>query len=107
MGVVVHGLVVVLSREETAGVEPEGTKRPAAVLLPIALFFVVGTLASNKALNDALLSPYRLNGDLRAETVPVNLGAFGTIDVHPETARYIRELQTIGNWCQQMLEIAW
>ena len=96
VGVVVHGLVVASSRNAMPSVEPAWSRRPAVVLLPVALFFVVGSLASGKALNDALISPYRLNGPLDAEAVPVNLGSFGTVDVHPETARYIRELQTIG-----------
>ena len=94
VGVVVHGLVVAASRGPLVG--PETDRRPAAVLLPVALFFIVGSLASRVSLNDALASPYRLNGDLKAEIVPVDLGAYGTIDVHVETARYIRELQAIG-----------
>ena len=97
VGALVHGLVVVSSRRaRNESAELESAKRPAANLLPIALFFVVGSLASNCALRGALAAPYRLNGGLNDESEPVDLGEFGKINVHPDTARYVRELQAIA-----------
>lgn len=97
VGILVHGLVVVSPTDEAPEhMEPGRRCSRAAVLLPIALFFGVGSLASSRALQGALRSPYRLIGGLNAETESVDLGVFGTIDVHPETTRYIRQLQAIG-----------
>jgi hypothetical protein len=97
VGVIVHALIVVSSHEDESGhASPNAGTRRAAGLLPVALFFVVGSLASSSALRGALVSPYRLNGDLQAESVAVNLGGFGTVKVHPETARYIHQLQAIA-----------
>jgi hypothetical protein len=98
VGALVHGRVVVSSRQarnENAE-QLEVGKRSAAILLPIALFFAVGSLASNHELQGALAGPYRLNGGLSEEDESVDLGAFGKINVHPETARYVHELQAIA-----------
>ena len=95
IGLFVHGLVVLSLRGETCGT---GRWPPsvALALLPIVLFFLLGSLASMRALRGALADPYRLNDTLHAESEPVDLGVFGTIDVHPETAEYVRELQAIA-----------
>ena len=95
VGLLVHGLVVASSRVDVGG--PGRWPAPLALaVLPIALFFLVGALASMGALNGALDTPYHLVDTLHSENERVDLGAFGTIQVHPETARYVRELQVIA-----------
>ena len=97
VGILVHGLVVVSLRREFCEVgEGEQSGRTAVAVLPIALFFVIGGVASNSALDGALHKPYRLTGTLEAESEAVDLGDFGTIDVHQKTAQYIHELQMIA-----------
>ncbi|MEP7204099.1 MAG: hypothetical protein ABI894_15920 [Ilumatobacteraceae bacterium] len=97
LGLLVHGIVMISSQTELLRENTNSRGwRLALVALPIALFFVVGGIASNTVLDRAIHEPYRLNDTLHAENQRVDLGSFGAIDVHPETARYIRELQAIG-----------
>ena len=97
VGVIVHALIVVSHEDASDHASLHAGTRRVAGLLPAALFFVVGSLASSSALRGALISPYRLNGSLQAESVAVNLEGFGTVKVHPETARYIHQLQAIAS----------
>ena len=97
VGLLVHGLVLMsLCEDMSENGESRHPVRQAAVLLPIAMFFFVGAFASNRELAGAIRSPYRLNDTLHSESEAIDLGPFGMIKVHPETARYVRELHAIG-----------
>ena len=97
VGILVHGVVVVASTDQRPeDLEPRRNRRRRPSWCRSHCSSWSAVLLRTASCTDALHSPYRLIGGLKEETESVDLGAYGTIDVHPETARYVHELQAIG-----------
>lgn len=61
---------------------------PASVVMSLVLVLVFS------GVNDATADPYRLQGPLPANNVPVQVGDMGTLMVHPDTAEFVRWIQS-------------
>ena len=65
-------------------------------LLPAAVFMLTAGYASLRQVPEALADPYRLGVPVAANSTPVHLGDFGTVEVTPQLAVYVRGMQAIA-----------
>ncbi|MGD9702362.1 MAG: hypothetical protein AB7Q42_01055 [Acidimicrobiia bacterium] len=91
----VIGLGVLIQAVGVVGMMDRSHIRSLAAV-PGALFFVLASVASSGAVDDALADPYRLGAPLAESNERIELGRFGPVEVTPSLASYFTGLQALS-----------